>query len=92
MNETFRHPAIDQHIPIFMEVALRWRGVQICVYDLHRQGAPIGIWYVSWKGLLRPLWTMMTMPHSSFTVYAGMSLDDFKASLETGDRPLGYDG
>lgn len=90
MNQKTGHPAIDQHIPIFINVWLDPRGVKMLVYDLNRDKAPIGFWFVNWKGVARIAWTHLT--RKQFTVFAGMSMDDVQAYLETGDRPLGYDG
>ena len=89
MNKKTGHPALDQRIPIFMEVYLSREGVRISVYDLTLKGLPVGLWIISWKGIARLLWSHI---HNQFTVFAGMSVDDLQAYAETGDRPLGYDG
>ena len=73
-----------------MEVFLVLTGIQIRVYDLTRDGVPIGLWFINWKGIARVLWTHLT--RKQFTVFAGMSVEDWGSYGETGDRPLGYDG
>ncbi len=89
MKHKTGHPAFDQGISVFMETFLNWQGIEIRVYDLERENYPIGIWHISWKGILRIFADCIT---KHVTIFAGMTMDDIAAYTETGDRPLGYDG
>ncbi len=85
MKQKTGHPAIDQGISVFMETKLYWRGIEIRVYDLEREGYPLATFLISWHGILKSFTNRLT-------VFAGMTMEDLIAFYETGDKPLGYDG